>query len=73
MRLVERDDQKASLYGRVALFGSEPTQQHHVAFLVKTDGEPGKIAVAVKSDSADLAASLVVELESVRAMMSANH
>lgn len=71
VRLVERDAQKASLYGRVTLFGSDSSDTHHVAFLVKSETEPGKLAVAVKSDNAELASALVSELDSVRAMLSA--
>lgn len=62
VRIIERDDVKGSAYG-------VSVQGHHVAFLVKQDGEPTKLAVAVKSNSADLATALTAELDKVKELL----
>eukprot|EP01125_Pyxidicula_operculata_P007616 TRINITY_DN2586_c1_g1_i1.p1 TRINITY_DN2586_c1_g1~~TRINITY_DN2586_c1_g1_i1.p1 ORF type:complete len:1273 (-),score=465.08 TRINITY_DN2586_c1_g1_i1:117-3935(-) len=55
VEVVEKDDEKASMYGK-SLNGS------HVAFLVKKGKSENSLVVAVKSNDAGLAASLVDEL-----------
>lgn len=59
MRLIERSEEKASLY---ALFASGA----HVGILIKQDGGSDRLAVAIKCDSEAVAAALVQELEAHR-------
>jgi len=64
VRVIEQDAAKCSMYGQTA-------QGQHVAFLAKVDGDESKLAVAVKSNSADLAASLAAELDKVKDLLAA--
>jgi len=60
VKVIEQEENKVLMYGKTI-------QKHHVAFLVKNNPEaPQELVVAVKSNSAPLAASLIAELQELR-------
>jgi len=56
VKVVEQEADKVSMYGKTV-------QDHHVAFLVKVDGDGPAILVNIKSNDATLVVSLSKELQ----------